>query len=957
MDLRGADINTASGIRKGNNIQQKLALFTGTPVPPVAGNGLSNPSSALPPATPVVRKAQDKPFVSLYERTLALIAKLYSVPDFEYYLFPGGIDALLQGDAQPVIDPISILWGCFRLGAPFCHLLNQLHPKNILSVPDVSGITSYTNACKKCVYQFLVGVKEELGVGDDDLFSISELYKDDTNGLVKVIHVVEMVLEEMESRGLAPPAKPFPFATTQKADAPQDNRSKSVAELLATERKYIESLQELMAYQQELVNKNAISNDTVHSIFANLPELLDFQRRFLFSLEAVLAQPLNEQNIGSVFLQYEDGFQVYNAMCASYANAINVAIENADRMSGIGAIDPVKGLQGYLIKPVQRICRYPMLLKEIIKHTPEDFAYYKDLQEAEVVMKKATDNVNEVQRMEENKAIKNTLLESIDDLQSLNPAEWGDLLLTDRFPMTANNEEQIYNIYLFENLILCCREGTRDAAKPRKNKDSKMDGVVCEIKGKIYATSISDVVDVSDADTGRFEIKVYWNEMEESFILKCRNIEQVALWKGRILACSSGNTNFLTSRVSSESDERRSSYRRNVTQSVNANMFYDASRRVSVDSTADRNRVASLPAATRSITRNGTEMPTRGSSIYMPAAGAHRRTASGGGPLRTREPSGDDSQPRPPGGALPQPPLAPASRPPAASLPAPPTSSLPQPPPFQGVPRSLSVSSGPMKGMASAQPPSSSLPKPPSALPITSPPSAALPRPPTSALPQPPAQEVLSPPPRSVLPQPPQTANGPPRAALPQAPTPVSNGPPKASLPAAPPSVPVPSPPRSQASTPVTSPPRSALPRPGGSAPMPTSMPPTAIPSPSPSPSRAMPPSSAVPTPSSANRSAPSTPRSATPGGSSGFIKMKVHYGVDIFIIAVPSLGAKYEDILEKIERKIKICGAAMPDGRRIKLRYKDEDGDFITISTDEDVEMAFEVARRTSPTVTIQAE
>ena len=68
---------------------------------------------------------------------------------------------------------------------------------------------------------------------------------------------------------------------------------------------------------------------------------------------------------------------------------------------------------------------------------------------------------------------------------------------------------------------------------------------------------------------------------------------------------------------------------------------------------------------------------------------------------------------------------------------------------------------------------------------------------------------------------------------------------------------------------------------------------------------------------------------------------MKVHYGSDIFIIAVSSSGAKYEEILDKIERKIKICGAAMPDGRRIKLRYKDEDNDFITINTDEDVEMA----------------
>jgi hypothetical protein len=49
-------------------------------------------------------------------------------------------------------------------------------------------------------------------------------------------------------------------------------------------------------------------------------------------------------------------------MCASYGTAIKVALENADLLQGIGSIDP-RTLQGYLIKPVQRICKYPLLLK------------------------------------------------------------------------------------------------------------------------------------------------------------------------------------------------------------------------------------------------------------------------------------------------------------------------------------------------------------------------------------------------------------------------------------------------------------------------------------------------------------------------------------------------------------------------------------------------------------------
>lgn len=185
-------------------------------------------------------------FVSLYERTMSLIAKLYSLPDFEYYLFPDGIDVLISGEWAPVIDPIAILWHCFRLGAPLCHLLNQLQPKTLLDVPDVSGLVTYTNTCKKCIYKFLIGVKEELGVQDDALFTISELYKDDTNGLVKVSNTVNCVLDEIEKRGLMPPLKQLPFSTNITSAQLTDNRSRAVAELFSSERKYIESMQELM---------------------------------------------------------------------------------------------------------------------------------------------------------------------------------------------------------------------------------------------------------------------------------------------------------------------------------------------------------------------------------------------------------------------------------------------------------------------------------------------------------------------------------------------------------------------------------------------------------------------------------------------------------------------------------------------------------------------------------------
>ena len=76
---------------------------------------------------------------------------------------------------------------------------------------------------------------------------------------------------------------------------------------------------------------------------------------------------------------------------------------------------------------------------------------------------------------------------------------------------------------------------------------------------------------------------------------------------------------------------------------------------------------------------------------------------------------------------------------------------------------------------------------------------------------------------------------------------------------------------------------------------------------------------------------------------SSSLIKVKVFYGSDIFVIALPGI-CSIEELLSKIERKIQLAGTNLPSGRRIKLRYKDEDGDFIQIFGDDDLTLAFDV-------------
>ena len=73
-------------------------------------------------------------------------------------------------------------------------------------------------------------------------------------------------------------------------------------------------------------------------------------------------------------------------------------------------------------------------------------------------------------------------------------------------------------------------------------------------------------------------------------------------------------------------------------------------------------------------------------------------------------------------------------------------------------------------------------------------------------------------------------------------------------------------------------------------------------------------------------------------------VKVKVHFHEDIFVIQVP-LATEYSDLVEKVGRKIRLCGPRRDDGP-LRVRYRDDDGDLVSLGSTEDVQMAFEMLK-----------
>ena len=147
------------------------------------------------------------------------------------------------------------------------------------------------------------------------------------------------------------------------------HRQRVVEEIVKTERDYVQHLETLQQFKNEVEESGAIAGDAAHDIFLNLNALLDFQRRFLIRIEQQNNLIEVQQDWGKLFHHYKDSFRVYEPFIANQ-NRCQEAVEKqwtnlarAQLSADVkGLIDGQTTLLSFLLKPFQRLCRYPLLL-------------------------------------------------------------------------------------------------------------------------------------------------------------------------------------------------------------------------------------------------------------------------------------------------------------------------------------------------------------------------------------------------------------------------------------------------------------------------------------------------------------------------------------------------------------------------------------------------------------------
>uniref|UniRef100_A0A3Q3JJ39 MCF.2 cell line derived transforming sequence a n=1 Tax=Monopterus albus TaxID=43700 RepID=A0A3Q3JJ39_MONAL len=150
-------------------------------------------------------------------------------------------------------------------------------------------------------------------------------------------------------------------------------------ELVETERIYVEELLSvlLQGYRAEMDNPalSGLLPPILHSkrdiLFGNMPEIYNFHSVFLQDLEGCLEAP---ESVGACFLERKESFQMYECYCQNKPRSEALWRQFSDCaffQECQKKLEHKLGLDSYLLKPVQRLTKYQLLLKELLKYSAD----------------------------------------------------------------------------------------------------------------------------------------------------------------------------------------------------------------------------------------------------------------------------------------------------------------------------------------------------------------------------------------------------------------------------------------------------------------------------------------------------------------------------------------------------------------------------------------------------------
>ncbi|XP_029926116.1 intersectin-1 isoform X1 [Myripristis murdjan] len=186
-------------------------------------------------------------------------------------------------------------------------------------------------------------------------------------------------------------------------------------ELIVTEENYVNDLQLVTEiFQKPLLECELLTEKEVAMIFVNWKELIMCNIKLLKALRVrkkMSGDRMPVKMIGDILTNQLPHMQPYIRFCSCQLNGATLIQQKTDDNPEIKdflkrlAMDPrCKGmpLSSFLLKPMQRVTRYPLIIKNILENTPESHPDHSHLKAALEKAEELCSQVNEGVREKEN---------------------------------------------------------------------------------------------------------------------------------------------------------------------------------------------------------------------------------------------------------------------------------------------------------------------------------------------------------------------------------------------------------------------------------------------------------------------------------------------------------------------------------------------------------------------------
>lgn len=315
---------------------------------------------------------------------------------------------------------------------------------------------------------------------------------------------------------------------------------KVTSEMVATEINYVTDLKVTTTiFRRPLMGeKSAILPLEAFNIFANIEDVYALNRKFLTALQKEHGKPLASKNYGKVFLEFAPEFKrVYLTYAGRKTISRNTLTELSNNNKKFAAFleeclqkPPCRHLElkSFLIKPVQRICKYPLLLRTMVDSIPKGYTDKASLIDA----KKAMEDV--VMALEDQLFVEDDKMKVLELEGALNwhrdpklvlavgdrAMLYDSILVGTEIPVGTNVNDALMktmrniHLYLLSDLLLLVEKVEKKGARR-------------DILLHVLSVPYSVVVPI----TGKAAFQILSPQQENfKYVFRCASMEQKLIW-------------------------------------------------------------------------------------------------------------------------------------------------------------------------------------------------------------------------------------------------------------------------------------------------------------------------------------------------------------------------------------------------------------------------------------------